>query len=108
MELLQGAIEFFGCFLEGDASGAPALAIEPRKELEEVEAEDAEKQPHQDRGGLMPGAVGEVIILGEFVKGVVFDAPALVPDGVDDPARGTVERGVHQPAPRASARSARR
>lgn len=97
--MLQGPVEAAGNVLKGGLRVPQELAVEAGEHLEEVEVQDEDQKAGHDGHGMVMGAVIQVVMLGQFIEGMVLDPPALVahaPDGL----RGLgVEFGRRDPAP---------
>src|SRR6185295_4712991 len=85
----QGQVQFPSDRLQSGPPLPPELAVEPRKKFKKVKAQHAEQQPTENGHGLMARTVRQTIELGQFVEGVIFNAPALVSNGVNDLGRRT-------------------
>lgn len=108
--MLQGPVEAAGDVLKGGLRIPQELAVEAGEHLKEVEGQDEDQKPGHDGHGMVMGAVIQVVMLGQFVEGMVLDPPALVahaPDGLRgigvefggrDPAPVGASRGGHSPA----------
>lgn len=58
--VLQAAVQAEGQFLQSDLSALPELAVEPDKDLEEVEAQHQNEQPGDDGYWVVMRTVFEV------------------------------------------------
>jgi len=83
--MLQAAIQPESQVLQGDLPLSPELAVEPREDLEEVEAQHENQEPGDDRHRVVMGTVFQATKLGQFVERMVLDSPPLVADAPDGP-----------------------
>jgi hypothetical protein len=62
---------------------APELSVDLHEPLEEHEPEHQDQEPSQDRDGLVMGTMLPMVILRQFVEGMVLHPPALMSDAPD-------------------------
>ena len=80
----QGQIQLPPKLLHGGAPLPPQLVVQMHEQFKYRKSQNQEQQPSDNGYRFMMGTVSEVIVLGQLVESVVFNAPTLMANAPND------------------------